>query len=216
MPSKLHTGFAAAFIGGEAPSMERCYSLALGADCIIAADSGLIVCETAGCMPDFIVGDMDSLEQAGQARRLDNYPAETIFRCSHDKDQTDTELALDMLHKRGHERVRLIGGGGGRIDHLLAIRELFERENPPQSWHTSNEDIYCVEKSMGMAATPGTAFSIFPLGCGPWKIQSEGLKWQLQGFGWNRGFFGISNVIIDNSFFLHIFAGRFLAVLPAS
>jgi thiamine pyrophosphokinase len=214
MSSILHADFAVIFVGGEAPSQERCRTLAQGANCIAAADSGLIACETAGCTPDFIVGDMDSLEQAGQLRRLNNYPKEKIFRCSHEKDQTDTELALDLLRKQGHERIRLIGGGGGRLDHLFAIRELFERENPPQSWHTFGEDIYYVKESTMIPAIPSTPLSIFPLGNSPWNIRSEGLKWQLEDFDWKRGFFGISNVITAKSFFLHIEEGRFMMIIP--
>jgi thiamine pyrophosphokinase len=202
-----------AFIGGQGPEYSRCRSLAEGADLIVAADSGLISAEGAGLCPRWIIGDMDSLDSL---RRLDKYPRDRIIRYPHEKDYTDTELALELLRKQGCEEVWLIGGGGGRLDHLLAIRSLFEREKGPDRWVTSREDCRLVKGDFTFSLERGSRVSVFPLGSDPWKISSSGLKWPLDKAPWDRGFAGISNVSVDGQFSVNAASGRFLVIVELS
>jgi thiamine pyrophosphokinase len=181
---------------------------------IAAADSGLTAAEAAGLRPDWVLGDMDSLEDLS---RLDAYPRDRVLRYQTEKDHTDTELALRLLWEKGCDTIWLIGGGGGRLDHLLAIRSLFERDPCPSRWITGAEDIYCVGSpgELQWDGPPGALVSVFPLGAGPWEVESAGLRWPLKGLPWDRGFFGLSNVAENGSFRLRAGKGRFLVVLPA-
>jgi thiamine pyrophosphokinase len=215
-----------AFIGGEGPAPALCRRLAgevRSGGLIVAADSGLAAAEDAGFRPDWIVGDMDSLgELPGGLLRLEKYPPERIRRCRRDKDLTDTEIALELLWERGCGDAWIIGGGGGRVDHLFALRALFERERFPRRWITAAEDIRCVEVPDLLTLMPepplppGAPVSVFPLGDGPWEAESRGLKWPLAGIPWNRGFFGLSNEAAGGSFSVRALAGRFLVVIPLS
>jgi len=108
---------------------------------IVAADSGLLLAEKAGFIPDWIIGDMDSVD----TERLAAYAPEKILRFPRDKDYTDTELAFSLLREKGCGPVWIIGGGGGRIDHLFGIRSLFERDYPPERWLTATEDLRCLQ-----------------------------------------------------------------------
>jgi thiamine pyrophosphokinase len=207
-----------AFIGGEGPGEAVCGRLARAADLVVAADSGLLAAEKAGIRPDWIVGDMDSLDDA---RRLDAYPPERIIRYPPDKDFTDTELALKLLWEQGCDEVWLSGGGGGRTDHLLAIRSLFERDPSPDRWVTSAEDMRRLRRG-GMLAFPETGrvgealrgISVFPLGTGPWKAESRGLRWPLDRLPWDRGFFGVSNEAPAGYFSINAVQGDFLVLAP--
>jgi thiamine pyrophosphokinase len=215
------------FIGGEGPPVSRSRELAGRADIIVAADSGLIAAEQAGLRPRWVVGDMDSLDDI---RRLEKYPPERVLRYPHDKDYTDTELALRLLWDQGCDETWIFGGGGGRIDHILAIRSLFERERNPDRWLTGAEDIRCLragetfcfgaggEDSGGRTAMPGRfpncRVSVFPLGGGPWKAESRFLTWPLEGLPWDRGFFGISNTAPEGHFSIHALEGSFLVINP--
>jgi thiamine pyrophosphokinase len=213
-----------AFIGGAGPSPSRARrrvaeagnSTAVSAGVLIAAaDSGLIAAENAGLRPDWIIGDMDSLDDPG---RLEKYPPDRVLRYPQDKDYTDTELALSLLRDKGCDEFWLAGGGGGRLDHLLAIRSLFEREPCPGRWVTDAEDVFCLkaEASLSMTVPPGSLVSVFPLGTGPWWAESRGLKWPLDGLQWDRGFFGLSNVVLEGPFFLKALSGRFMIILPVN
>ncbi|MDR2068839.1 MAG: thiamine diphosphokinase [Spirochaetaceae bacterium] len=199
------------FIGGLGPRAGLCRALSRGADLIAAADSGLIVAEDAGIYPDWIVGDMDSLTDLG---RLKKYPAERILQYPEDKDYTDTELALGLLWHKGCEEIWLLGGGGGRIDHLFAIRSLFERDPSPVRWITAEDDIHAVTGTLSRDLPPGSLVSVFPLGAGPWKVESRGLRWPLDDQPWTPGFFGISNIAQEGIFSIQVTAGRFLVILP--
>jgi thiamine pyrophosphokinase len=201
------------FIGGEGPSAPFCKNLASRADIIVAADSGLIAVENAGLRPDWIIGDMDSLDDP---RRLLGYPPERILRYPRDKDFTDTELALQFLHDKGCPSVWIAGGGGGRIDHLFAVRSLFERESPPERWLTAREDIYCADsgQELFLPLKAESLVSVFPLGNGPWEAASRGLKWPLNSLNWNRSFCGVSNITETGSFSVQVIRGRLMVIVP--
>jgi thiamine pyrophosphokinase len=207
------------FIGGEGPGAKLSAALAGEADLIAAADSGLMAAEAAGLRPDWIVGDMDSLDEP---RRLDRYPPDRVFRGCRDKDETDTELLLSLLWEKGCDEVWLLGGGGGRMDHLLAIQTLFEREKSPDRWITAGEDVRLVREGLSLsigpeppgALPPGRLVSVFPLGTGPWEAESRGLKWPLAGLPWKRGFFGLSNLAPGGGFEIRALGGFFLVIMP--
>ena len=76
------------FIGGEGPEGKTAAVLGREADIIAVADSGLMAAETAGLEVQWIVGDMDSLDDEG---RLEKYPPSSILRYPPDKDYTYTE-----------------------------------------------------------------------------------------------------------------------------
>jgi len=180
---------------------------------LIAADSGLVHAERAGLKPDWIIGDMDSLNDDS---RLAAYLPNRVIRFEQDKDYTDTELAFSHAAEQGCDDIWIIGGGGGRIDHLFGIRSLFERDIFPRRWITDTADIHCICKESGISCCPerGAVVSVFPLGGGPWEAKSKGLKWQLDGLSWDRGFFGLSNIAEEGRFSINAEQGRFMVILP--
>lgn len=87
-------------------------------DQVIAADGGYDAAATLAVPVDVLVGDLDSVSHDGLATaraagtRIERHPV--------DKDRTDLALALDAVTAGGPAEVLLIGGHGGRLDHLLA------------------------------------------------------------------------------------------------
>ncbi|TVR24951.1 MAG: thiamine diphosphokinase [Nitriliruptor sp.] len=87
-------------------------------DLVIAADGGYDAAATLAVPVDVLVGDLDSVSPDGLATaraagtRIERHPV--------DKDRTDLALALDAVVADGPAEVLLIGGHGGRLDHLLA------------------------------------------------------------------------------------------------
>lgn len=199
------------FIGGEGPRSELCKGLIKKGDLIIAADSGLLKAEDFGFKPDWIIGDMDSLEDLS---RLSSYPKDIILQYPVDKDYTDTELALQLAWEKGCTDITMVGGGGGRTDHLLAITALFDRPRAPQRWFTETEMILAIENQLHLSVPKNTLFSLFPVGDGPWQAESTGLRWPLSGLQWRRGVFGLSNRTTQSFCEIRVYSGRFLALLP--
>jgi len=190
-----------------------------GADVLVAADSGLILCEEAGLTPDWVVGDMDSLAcraSRDDTSRLDKYPPEKVLRFPVDKDFTDTEFALNLLSEKGCDEIWIAGGGGGRLDHFFAIRSIFERNNPPDRWFPGKEEIRCLKEGRALRAalTSASVVSVFPLGLGPWEAESSGLKWPLNNLVWERGSAWVSNVAIEEYIEIRAVRGRLMIILP--
>ena len=84
---------------------------------VIAADGGLRHLLPLGHRPDALIGDLDSLPAGVVAEEA----AGRVIRHPRDKDETDLELALlyAVAQYPGHE-VLILGGFGGRLDHMLA------------------------------------------------------------------------------------------------
>ena len=202
-----------AFVGGEGPGPAALKKIVRGAELLVAADSGLMAMEEAGLKPHWIVGDMDSLDDQA---RLEKYPAAMVLRFPAEKDFTDTELALNLLKEKGCGEIWVAGGGGGRLDHLFAIRALFEREVSPDRWFPGCDEIRCLrEGELLCAALPrGSLVSVFPLGERPWQAESSGLKWPLRGLAWEKGGLGLSNAALEGPFEIRPVRGRFLVIMP--
>jgi len=179
---------------------------------LVAADSGLALAEAAGLKPDWIIGDMDSLDSDS---RLRSYPADRVIRHPAAKDFTDTELALALLWDQGCAEAWIAGGGGGRLDHLLGIRDLFERKRFPRRWMIAAEDVYGVDEgdNLTVAVEKGGVVSVFPLGGGPWKARSTGLQWPLDKVHWERGLYGLSNVATESEMTINAQQGRFMIIM---
>jgi hypothetical protein len=87
-------------------------------DLVVAADSGYDHAVAAGFRVDVLVGDLDSIE-------AELIPSHVIVeRFPEDKDATDLELALSRVAVESPERIVVVGGGGGRVDHELAVASL--------------------------------------------------------------------------------------------
>ncbi len=156
-----------------------------------AADSGLDTMRRWNMRPQLVVGDMDSLSDADlllEYAEVERHPVH--------KDLTDTELGLSALRDRGFERIVVAGGGGGRIDHLLAIFALFNRIDGPDEWLTNNERLIRITECTSFTVRTGDTVSVFPLAGGGHSMKSTGLEWPLDDLDWNPGDFGVSNVAV--------------------
>ncbi len=205
------------FTGGESPERGLAAPFISGYVYAVAADSGLGVCERFRIEPDLVVGDMDSLPDPAA---LGRYPAERVRIWPRDKDYTDTEIALAALAERGIDDIVLVGGGGGRIDHFLALKALFDRTPCPSVW-VSDASV-CVSFGEGAASktvrilglTPENPVSVFPVGRGKHVAAGAGFHWPIDGLGWDSGEFSLSNRAESGSVSIEAREGRFLCVFP--
>jgi len=97
----------------------------------VAADGGIRHAHRAGRDVDVLVGDLDSISSDDLARA--EAGAIELLRHPVDKDATDLELALDLVLDRTAAQLRpvevlVVGGHGGRTDHLLANLLLLSAE----------------------------------------------------------------------------------------
>ena len=89
---------------------------------LIAADKGLEFFQAAGQLPDLVIGDFDSLSQKGRAY-LDHLEKDTntrIIRLNVEKDDSDTQSAVNHAIDLGARSIVILGATGSRFDHMLA------------------------------------------------------------------------------------------------
>lgn len=163
-------------------------------DVVIAADSGYDSARMFGVSVDLAVGDFDSTRYG---REIETVRHE---RHSRDKDESDTFLAIARgVEMAGNDYV-LVGGGGGRTDHLLALYSLFDRFGPPVSWHTACEDSYLVKGQRRFhGLEEGSTVSFFPARLTGSAIVDAGpLRWPLDGYPLSFGTISLSNRTLDS------------------
>lgn len=88
-------------------------------DLVVAVDGGLEHLKPLGIVPHAVVGDFDTVNKEVF---LEYHRMERVAWEVHrpEKDETDTELAIETAIQMGAEEVTMLGGTGGRIDHMLA------------------------------------------------------------------------------------------------
>src|SRR5579883_43638 len=169
------------------------------AEMVIAADSGAMAALELGYVPAFVVGDFDSLSQTAFAdleRR-----GSRIVRAPTEKNETDTELAVELALTQGATHITLLGAlGGERFDHTLANLLLLA------GYPDRPIDIVDGNACGWLLRGPGEALiegkrgdllSLFPLTASAEGVRTENLYYPLRGetlrFGRPRG---ISNVLL--------------------
>ncbi len=160
-------------------------------DLILCADSGLLHALHAGLVPYAVIGDMDSLDEAGFDRH--QLPKEILWiKAPQKKDQTDTALCMEYALTQGCDEIIIVGGLGGRIDHTLAnLQNLvgFSHQGIKVSLLDENNRIHILtDQSMTLAAMPGYAVSVLS-----WTPVSSGVT--LTGFA-----YPLTNAILTQDF----------------
>ena len=87
---------------------------------LVAADKGMEwFMRNREFTPDLAVGDFDSLSEEGEAY-MESLKDLEIVRLKPEKDDSDTQSAVNFAIDRGAERIIILGATGNRIDHLMA------------------------------------------------------------------------------------------------
>ena len=92
-------------------------------DLTVAADSGYNNAKKLGDKVQVLVGDFDSLGE----RNIPDGPE--LVRLKPEKDQTDTQVAVEVALERGATEIVIIGGLSGRFDHALSNLAILEDLN---------------------------------------------------------------------------------------
>lgn len=197
--------------GGRGPNRADVQPWASNAELICACDSGYELAGRLGLEPDLLVGDMDSIENRSVLASL---PAERVEVHPQEKDETDTEIGVRTAKEHGATSIVIVGGGGGRLDHLLGILSIFHRDPTVAAWLTHGNEAIQVADDLEQYELVGQTVSFFPLGTHTCRMTSSGLKWPLDELQWHIGDVGISNVVVGSPLRVSMRSGRLLMVRP--
>jgi len=186
--------------GGNAPGNQLVQDRAAHASRIIAADKGACYCLDAGVIPDIVVGDMDSIDSRS-LEKLHEYNVE-LEEHSTDKDQTDTQLALDLAVRGGADKVEILAACGDRFDHSLANVHLLYRARSlgvPAVILSTTQRIFLVDKEIFLRGSKGLTISLLPLTMRADGIYLSGFLYDLENASMEIGNpYGISNTITSD------------------
>lgn len=185
------------------------------ADLVVAADSGLDHAYSLGVEVDVLVGDLDSV--GANALERARVSGITIEVHPADKDHTDLELAMAAAIERGAGRVVLVGGAGGRLDHLLAnVAVLASDRYAAVAVEAVMGDaaLFVVRTSLTLHGSAGGLVSLLAVG-GDAQVSSTGLRYPLGADLLEAGVGrGVSNELVADRAEIVVTRGVVLVVQP--
>jgi len=181
---------------------------------VIAADAGILEAERLGLRVDLLVGDLDSAPEDAIAR------APRIERHPFDKDASDLELAVAAAVAADARRIVVVGGDGGRLDHLLGNAFLFGSDR----WARVEMDavlgdarIWVVRDERTIDGRRGELLSLYAVGGPAQGVTTEGLRWALTDGALLPGSsLGLSNEFVDPRATVRVRNGVVLAIRPGA
>lgn len=183
-------------------------------DIWIVVDGALELTHRLSLLPDYIVGDFDTVDQS----LLEFYDSDRILRHPPEKDQTDTELAIETAMEYRCTEIVLLGATGSRLDHSLANIFLLERLLE-QGIHAVIQDAsnrlyvkrnsFCIDREQAF----GNYFSLLPLTEKVEHVTLTGFKYPVQDMTFYRKYtLGVSNEITGEKAAVEFSEGIFVVV----
>ena len=167
---------------------------------IICSDGGANHAYNMNIVPNYIIGDLDSINK----NIIDYYKSKNVEfeKFPTKKDETDTELCIELSSKLKAKEIHLIGALGGRIDHTIANINLLyyiRKKGIMPKIISEKEEVYiAIEEEIIIDGNIGDTVSILPI-----KGDVEGVTLKNLEYPLNNGYMefsrplGISNVMSD-------------------
>lgn len=165
-------------------------------DTIIAADGGVTNCKNANIFPDYIIGDLDSIQ-------LDNckyFPIAEVIQ-NPDQDTTDMDKALNLAISLKPMKIKVFSAFGKRIDHTFGnilifhkiIKQIIEESIKLEIYDNFGKMKVLESGTHEIKGEIGSTVSIFSIS----SIQNltlKGFRYNLNNKDFPNNFLGISNV----------------------
>jgi thiamine pyrophosphokinase len=169
-----------------------------------------------GVRSELLVGDLDSVAP-GDLEAFERAGGE-VRRHPEDKDATDLDLAIEAAVDAGADRVLVVGGDEGRLDHSLG--NVLVLGSPRYAGIEVDAvfgaaRLHVIRSRRGLVGAPGELVSLFAIGGAARGVRTEGLRWALDGAELEPGSsLGVSNRFQSERAFVEAEAGVVLAVRP--
>jgi thiamine pyrophosphokinase len=169
-------------------------------DLVICADSGSRHAAALGIVPDYIVGDMDSVDPDLLEKLKDK--GSRIITFPRDKNEVDTELAIEVALKKKSTEIVIYGGLGERLDHTLAnihlLVYLLDKEIKACLIDDRHRISLVAEGVSARVIGRGTVFSLLPLTFRAEGVRIMGAQWELEDALFEIGKpYGVSNRVLE-------------------
>lgn len=182
---------------------------------IICADGGANYLYKLNIAPDYILGDLDSLQLEAKDHFKEN--GVNFKKFPERKNETDTQLCIHLAKALGVVHIDLLGALGGRIDHTVAninIMYYIKRLGINPVIKNNKEDLYMIEsESIDICGEKGDTLSVLPVNGDVAGITLEELEYPLKDATIEYGDpIGISNVMKNKKCRITVNKGTLLIV----
>lgn len=188
-------------------------------DCIIGVDKGLEFCYRNHVIPDWILGDFDSIskEVIDWYREQQEIP---IRQYKPEKDDTDTRLGMELALKLGSDKIFLLGATGGRLDHYMGNLQslLITARKEKEGWILDEQNAITVRKAGKICIHKEEQFgkyvSFFSMGDEVTGLSLTGFQYPLDGYTLkNSDGIAVSNQLSDDCGIIELETGYLMMVL---
>ncbi|GAB6128518.1 thiamine diphosphokinase [Blautia stercoris] len=188
-------------------------------DCIIGVDKGLEFCYRNHVIPDWILGDFDSIskEVIDWYRKQQEIP---IRQYKPEKDDTDTRLGMELALKLGSDKIFLLGATGGRLDHYMGNLQslLITARKEKEGWILDEQNAITVRRAGKICIHKEEQFgkyvSFFSMGDEVTGLSLTGFQYPLDGYTLkNSDGIAVSNQLLDDCGIIEFETGYLMMVL---
>ena len=186
---------------------------------LIAADRGVEFFKGTDWQPEMAVGDFDSLSAEG-ALYLQGLRETEIMRLKPEKDDSDTQSAMNYAIRTGAKEIVIFGVTGNRVDHLMAnFGLLILAQNQGAEVILVDQYNYMKLISDGTVLKKSEQFgkyvSFFPLGGDVTGLTLEGFKYSLDHYRLTTADSGltVSNEIVSEKAKVTYQSGTLLMIM---
>lgn len=181
----------------------------------LCVDGGIDHALSLDIIPDIVIGDFDSTSIESM-EFIEKHHIKTI-KFPVEKDETDTEIALDYLAKSGCNHISMIACTGNRLDHTLANIYLLKNLLDKKITGTildENNCIYLIKDNTEFIDRKGDIVSLLPFSDNVSGVTTRGLYYPLINAPlYKEKSLGISNLIVDNHAWVRITEGELLIII---
>lgn len=182
---------------------------------IIAVDKGLEVLDKLNILPDYIIGDFDSVNE----KVLEKYENRNVIihKLEPEKDYTDTHVALRLGIELCEGEIVIMGGIGSRVDHMISnihiMKEVLEKNVTCKMLDEHNE-IIVIDKDTEIKKDDKYKYiSLIPLTTEVTGVTLLGFKYNLENSTLRVGqSIGISNELTGETPKIMLKEGKLIIV----
>ena len=182
---------------------------------IICADGGANHLFKMGINPDYIIGDLDSIN----LDIINYYKDKNVDfeKFPSKKDETDSEICIFLAEKLKATSIDFIGALGGRIDHTIANINLLyyvkEKGIKPRIISEKEEIYIAVNEKIIINGNKGDTISIIPIRGDAKGVTLSNLEYPLKEHYMKYSVpLGVSNVMLDTSCSISVKEGNLLII----
>ncbi len=191
---------------GDAPSKQFFREIIRNYDIVACADGGANIAYRFRIQPDFIIGDLDSIDKNAM-NFFQSRGTEIIY--DPDQNSTDIEKSVKFLVHKGCKSIDIVSAIGSRIDHNLGNLSVLVNYHKKVNLRMIDErsEIFFVTEKVSFKANKGDIISLIPLGRKVFVLKTVGLKFKLKNENLTFGGRGVSNVAVGSKVTIHIGKG---------